>query len=102
MDNNNFNIVTHQEFTKLIGEGIPYEYAFIMACEKGNQTELSKPLIDRMKQDQEILQRETFTNLVPFEPSSLVTTEASVIGFADDLDDGPCPSSGAEKNNNDL
>lgn len=89
---NSFNLITQNEFTKLIGEGIQYEYAFIMACEKGNQTELSKPLIDRMKQDQEILQRETFANLVPFEATPLVTTEASVIGFADDL----------EKNNNDL
>jgi len=87
-----FSIITQQEFSRLIGEGIPYEYAFIMACEKGNQTELSKPLIDRMKQDQEILQRETFSNLVPFEPSPLVTTEAVVIGVDDDL----------EKNNNGL
>lgn len=89
---NSFNLITQNEFSRLIGEGIPYEISFIMACEKGGQTELSKPLIDRMKQDQEILQRETFANLVPFEPSPLVTTEASVIGFADDL----------EKNNNDL
>lgn len=89
---NSFNLITQNEFSRLIGEGIPYEYAFIMACEKGNQTELSKPLIDRMKQDQEILQRETFSNLVPFEPSPLVTTEAVVIGVDDDL----------EKNNNGL
>lgn len=87
---NNFNIITQNEFTKLIGEGIPYEYAFIMACEKGGQQELSKPLIDRMKQDQQILQRETFANLVPFEATPLVTTEAVVIGGDE------------KKNNNDL
>ncbi len=92
MDNLLFNITTQNEFTKLIGEGIPYEYAFIMACKKGNQTELSKPLIDRMKQDQEILERETLAHLVPFEPTPVITTEASVIGFPDDL----------EKKNNDL
>jgi len=94
MDNLLFNITTQNEFTKLIGEGIPYEYAFIMACEKGNQTELSKPLIDRMKQDQEILQRETLAHLVPFEATPLVTTEAVVIES--------CASSGAEKKNNEL
>lgn len=89
-----FSIITQQEFSRLIAEGIPYEYAFIMACDKGNQTDLSAPLVKKMKEDQEILRKETFEHLVPFEPSPLVTTEAVVVE--------PCPSSGAEKNNNDL
>lgn len=94
MDNLLFNITTQNEFTKLIAEGIPYDYAFIMACDKGGQQHLSKNLIDRMREDQEILERETLAHLVPFEPTPVITTEAVVIES--------CPSSGAEKNNNDL
>ena len=70
---NNFNIITQQEFNRLREQGIDYDYAVLIACEKGNQVDLCKDLINKMKQDQEILMRETLANLVPI--TETITTE---------------------------
>ena len=41
------------------------ETALIMACADGGQADLVQPLLERKKQDQEILKEETYAHLVP-------------------------------------
>lgn len=66
-----FNLITQTEFNRLTYCGIDYDYAVIMACQKGNQPELCQHIVEKMKQDQEILMQETFANFVTMEQLQL-------------------------------
>ena len=77
---NNFNLITRQEYERLLGNGINYEYAVIMACTKGNQLELCESISNKMKEDQQILMQETFKNMIPLERVEFSSTDAIVLG----------------------
>lgn len=66
------NIISKTELERLLGSGIPYNVAFIMACVKGNQPHLAIQFVEQERQDQEILMMETYKNLCPIEEINML------------------------------